>query len=257
MPASLVASLPWYEVPGTRVRWDRLWRRVRDALMERGVEGVPETLDRETPLLAQWCSERLVLSQCCGSDLFLLEPPALQPVARPVFSGLDCEPGDYYSYIAAPVKRYATVRAAINNIGSRSGHLALAQWLAARRHDVAEVIVTGSHAASLEALRRGDADIAAIDAFSWRVVDTRGVETLGRTDAASAPPFVRHVESPVPSAWIREALQVAIGRSGAAVALQGAVRADPESYRRVFEAGWEAAARFPSPRPISPGREAP
>ena len=162
-------------------------------MMERGVEGVPETLDRETPLLAQWCSERLVLSQCCGSDLFLLEPPALQPVARPVFSGLDCEPGDYYSYIAAPVKRYATVRAAINNIGSRSGHLALAQWLAARRHDVAEVIVTGSHAASLEALRRGDADIAAIDAFSWRVVDTRGVETLGRRPR---PPFRKSRRKP-------------------------------------------------------------
>lgn len=248
---ALIASLPWYELPRTSACWDRIWAEARGVLERGGVEELPVALDRGTPLAEQWRDPRLVLSQCCGSDLFLPGGAYLKPVGRPVFADLDCEPGDYFSHIVAPVSRYRASRyrasrLAVNGLGVRSGYFALIEWLAERGHDPEDVVVTGSHAASLDALRAGLADIAAIDAFSWKLLDTRGVVVLGRSAPAPAPPFVMHRDSSVGPAKVFEALRVAIERRGAAVALEGIMPARMARYRCVFQAGCEVAASFPN-----------
>ncbi|MYB39465.1 MAG: PhnD/SsuA/transferrin family substrate-binding protein [Gammaproteobacteria bacterium] len=58
------------------------------------------------------------------------------------------------------------------------------------------MLVTGSHAASLAAVRAGRADMACIDAVTWHILErdqpeaTRDVAVLERTCSAPAPPYV-------------------------------------------------------------------
>lgn len=171
----MIASFPWYDLPSVRWANDALWRAM----------GLGGELDRETPVDAQWRSDALFVSQACGLDLFLADAP-IEPVLAPVFD-LDCEPGSYYSVLVGA----RTGVAAVNSLSSRSGLSALLTVA-----EPSSMIVTGSHRASLDAVRRGQADLACIDAVTWDILSrdepdcVDGVSVLERTSSAPAPPFV-------------------------------------------------------------------
>ena len=171
----MTASFPWYDLPSVRWANDAIWRAV----------GLGGALDRATPVERQWRSEDLVVTQACGLDLFLNDAP-IEPVLAPVFE-LDCEEGCYYSYLVGSREGVA----AVNSLSSRSGFTALLTAC-----EPSSLIVTGSHAASLAAVREGAADMACIDAVTWHILErdtpeaVRGVAVLERTCAAPAPPYV-------------------------------------------------------------------
>lgn len=171
----MTASFPWYDLPSVRWANDAIWRAV----------GLGGALDRTTPVERQWRSEDLVVTQACGLDLFLCDAP-IEPVLAPVFE-LDCEAGCYYSYLVGSREGVA----AVNSLSSRSGFTALLTVC-----EPSSLIVTGSHAASLAAVREGAADMACIDAVTWHILErdtpeaVRGVAVLERTCSAPAPPYV-------------------------------------------------------------------
>ncbi len=171
----MTAAFPWYDLPSVRWANDALWQAM----------GLGGALDRATPVDTQWRAEDLVVSQACGLDLFLADAP-IEPVLAPVFD-LDCEEGCYYSYLVGAREGIA----AVNSLSSRSGLSALLTVCEPR-----SLIVTGSHAASLAAVREGAADMASIDAVTWRILErdvpasVLGLDVLERTPAAPAPPYV-------------------------------------------------------------------
>ena len=171
----MTASFPWYDPASVRWANDAIWRAT----------GLGGALDRATPVEEQWRADDLVVSQACGLDLFLADAP-IEPVLAPVFD-LDCENGCYYSYL---VGSRAGV-AAVNALSSRSGFTALLTLC-----EPSAMLVTGSHVASLTAIREGRADMACIDAVTWRILErdqpeaTRDVAVLERTCSAPAPPYV-------------------------------------------------------------------
>ena len=171
----MTAAFPWYDLPSVRWANDALWQAM----------GLGGALDRATPVDTQWRAEDLVVSQACGLDLFLADAP-IEPVLAPVFD-LDCEEGCYYSYLVGAREGIA----AVNSLSSRSGLSALLTVCEPR-----SLIVTGSHAASLAAVRAGAADMASIDAVTWHILErdvpssVRGLDVLERTPAAPAPPYV-------------------------------------------------------------------
>ena len=172
---TVIASLPWYDLPSVQWANDVLWRAT----------GLGGSLDRVTPPEAQWRSPDLLVTQACGLDLFLSGAPTT-PVLAPVFE-LDCEAGWYYSYLIGAREGVA----AVNALSSRSGWSALLTVCEPK-----SVVVTGSHLASLAAVRDGGADMACIDAVTWHILARdaprylRGLPLIERTDAAPAPPFV-------------------------------------------------------------------
>lgn len=171
----MTAAFPWYDLPSVRWANDVLWKAT----------GLGGALDRDTPPDAQWRSEDLVVSQACGLDLFLRDAP-IEPVLAPVFD-LDCEEGSYYSYLVGARSGVA----AVNSTTSRSGLSALLTLC-----QPSSLLVTGSHIASLAAVRDGAADLACIDAVTWHILErdtpsrVAGVPVLERTGSAPAPPFV-------------------------------------------------------------------
>ena len=227
-----VISLPWYDLPSARQGLDAFWSALRDALHREGVERLPTQLDRTTPVEAQWSHPDLLLSQCCGLDLFTSATSAVVPVGRPVFGNLSCKPGDYFSYVvAAPGAALPPRRIAVNAVSSRSGCTALLAWLDERGWTPQEVQVSGSHLASADLVRRGLADIAAIDAHSWGLMRRGGLEVIGESAPAPTPPFVSRAGSDVPSAVLLRALGVAVAKGGDRIGIREVLPADAQTYR--------------------------
>ena len=240
------AQLPWYDHPGSSAALDRFWRCVREALRASGEYDVPERLTRGVDVRAQWRSPGLLLSQCCGPDLFTPAGADLVPIARPTFADLDVGAGRYFSHVVGRVPTDVHPRIVVNETSSRSGHGALREWLGAEGLHAGRVIVSGSHAASIVALRRGAAGLAAIDAHSWRWLDTRGLEVIGRSAAAPSPPWVMHRHAGVEPARMRAALVRAVEYCGDAIGIVSAETALRDDYER-FE-----AVRFLAPESGSP-----
>ncbi len=172
----MLASFPWYDLPSVQWANDSLWEAT----------GYPGELNRHQAVSDLWHNPDLLVTQACGLDLFLSEAP-IDPVAAPVFD-LDCEAGMYFSYIVGNVKGSV---AAVNSLSSRSGWSALLTICKPQK-----IVVTGSHQASLEALKNGLADVAAIDAVTWSIIERdapatlAGLKIVEQTSAAPSPPYV-------------------------------------------------------------------
>ncbi len=229
----MTASFPWYDLPSVRWANDALWRAT----------GLGGSLDRATPPDTQWRSDDLVVTQACGLDLFLGDAP-IEPVLAPVFD-LDCGAGDYYSYLVGAREGVA----AVNSLTSRSGWSALLTVRAPSAQ-----VVTGSHVASLAAVRAGAADMASIDAVTWHILErdapdrVRGLRVLERTRSAPAPPFV--VSRAGPRDRVARRLTAAMRapatrRARRALLLRGVVPVTRDDYAPILTEFRSVAARFP------------
>lgn len=234
-PTPLVAGLPWYDHPASARGLDLFWAALADALRAAGHVGIPEALARWARPTEQWRDPGLLLSQCCGPDLFTAPGADLEVVARPAFSGLDAAPGTYFSWLVGERSALARPRVAINARSSRSGCGALAEWLRDRGLVPASVEETGSHAASLEAIRAGRADLAAIDAHAWHWLDSGGIGVLGRTAAAPSPPWVTRRGGAVGIHALRRALERAVAKRGAEIGIDAVMPARRCDYAPLEE----------------------
>lgn len=241
MPMSVpIASLPWYDPEPLQAANDALWQLLRERLAA-GFPELPEGLDRQTPVTEQWRSRGLVISQACGLDLAF--EPQLEPLLAPHFDLPDCPPGHYYSVIVQAPR--AGRRAAVN---SRRSHSGFTMLLEHRRLD--EVLITGSHRASLDALRAGRAGIAAIDAHTWRLLRRyqptlcEGLEIIGRSPAYPAPPWVSTAaNAPVVRAALAETLADPLTASvRRQLGLLGGIGIDRSAYAPAA-ARWRALTR--------------
>jgi len=223
---TVTASFPWYDLSCVRWANDAIWQAM----------GLGGGLDRSTPTRAQWLAVDLVVSQACGLDLFLSDAP-IEPVLAPTFD-IDCEPGCYYSYLVGS----GAGRAAVNSLSSRSGLTAL---LTVCEPD--SLLLTGSHMASLAAIRDGVADTASIDAVTWHILErdlpscVSGLSIVGRTCAAPAPPYVvrRNGSRDVVSALVNAMQSAETSAARNALLLEGVVPvtlADYEPIRAEYRA---------------------
>ena len=141
---------------------------------------------------------------------------------------------------------------AINQRGSWSGHHALRAHVARHRLDertVGRVIETGSHEASIDALLRCEADVAAIDETVWvarlaRDPAAGALRVVGRTEPQPAPPFsiVHGLDAGLVAA-LREALLTASVRG-----LEGIAPASDADYA-VFRDNLAASRSISWPSP--------
>ena len=234
-----IASLPWYDSDAKREALDQFWRVAAQSLEDAGVEGVQSELTRNQPLAALWQSPDLILSQCCGPDLFTPDGADLCVLARPVFAELDCEPGCYYSHIVARTEFSSTqARIAVNSLSSRSGYSALMEWMNLHAIEASTVHVSGSHSKSLAMLEDGLADLAAIDAHT---VNQQGIKlslpVIGISSEALAPPYDYNRNSTLNRDVLLQALADAVKIKGETIGISDILRSDNDCYRKIFGSG--------------------
>ncbi|BDW84397.1 MULTISPECIES: phosphate/phosphite/phosphonate ABC transporter substrate-binding protein [Roseicyclus] len=164
----MIAALPMYDRPELRAETDALWACIRDAMRARAIPA-PDALTRDRDPWEIWQSPDLLLAQTCGLPFRARLHPHVTLVATPDYALPHCPPGQYNSVIIARGPDLPkTPRIAVNDPLSQSGWAALHGWASARALPLGPVTITGSHAASARAVGAGQADLAAIDAETWR-----------------------------------------------------------------------------------------
>ncbi|GMG85442.1 PhnD/SsuA/transferrin family substrate-binding protein [Paralimibaculum aggregatum] len=244
---------------------DRLWRLLREAIRDRGIDA-PEVLTRDKPLRLVWSAPELVFGQTCGLPYASALARRVGLIGTPAYAIDGVAPGEYRSALivradnpAADLGALAGARVAINARDSQSGYGALMHEVAPHVRGgqfFSEAMITGSHAASMEAVARGGADLAAIDGVTWALAERydRIVSRL-RVIAWSAPmpglPYIsgqrRHL--PVLLAAAEAAIAALPAPTRDALLLTGIVHTRPETYDviRTRLAAAHAVHRLPSP----------
>ena len=202
----MIASLPMYDIPEIRHATDALWQGMARHFRLEGITQVPHQLVHDRHLSGLWSDGNLFMSQCCGYDVVRRYKDRFQVLATPWFDAPGCSGGDYASTIVVAersphrdvVDMLDTV-VVINGPESHSGMNALFALVAPHSRNgkfFSEVRISGSHAASLDALKNGDADVASVDCLTYELLGRyrpaaiEGTRPLGLTFAAPAPPYV-------------------------------------------------------------------
>ena len=190
-----------YDRAETAEAHDALWAGVRDGLRARDCPAPPE-LTRTRDLWAVWEDPNLVLGQTCNLPFRQRLHDRVSLIGSPDLNLPETPPGHYRSLFVvrrgngSDLLGYAERRFAFNQSHSHSGWAA-AQLVARKLgFQFRDTLETGAHALSAQAVAEERADIAAIDAHTWRALtafdgDTvQKLEVIGHTDASPAPPYI-------------------------------------------------------------------
>lgn len=173
----MIASLMMYQRAELSDAHGRLWALIRDGLRGSGIPA-PDALSQEAEEFAVWQDPALVLSQTCGMPYRLWLHDQVTLVGTPDYGVGGCPPGYYRSAFVVRaddprvnLPAFRTARFAYNQTFSQSGFAAPYWHLQAGGFFFADRVQTGGHLASAIAVAEGAADIAALDAVSWRNIE--------------------------------------------------------------------------------------
>lgn len=201
-----VASMPMYDIPEVRDILDSWWAGLVRHLKREGLTNVPDRIQHDRNLSDLWEDPDLWFSQCCGYDIVRRYAGKLRPVATPHYGAPGCKDHRYASNVVVAetckaddvLEMFGSV-CVVNGPESHSGSNALKVLVAPRNRNgrfFTETTVSGSHVESLEMIRRGHADVAAIDCVTYALLESyrpsalAGIRKLGRTYRAPAIPYV-------------------------------------------------------------------
>ncbi len=234
----MIATLPMYDRPENAAAHDALWAGVREALSARGIVA-PDALDRTVDHVEGWGRPDLLLGQICNLPWRARFRGHVTILGAATYDAGD-GPGLYHSVIVArrddpsPGPRFA-----LNDPLSNSGWDMPQEWARLAGVPLRPVLVTGSHAASLRAVAEGRADLAGIDAVTFRDMlrwdeAARGVRVLGRTASTPGMSFVTaRANDPAPiRAALEEALAGLTPDLAEVLGLRGVAALPPSAYER-------------------------
>lgn len=193
----MIASLPMYDRPENRAAHDALWDGIR-AQLGYG----PDRLDRDSPYNAGWGRDDLLLGQICNLPYRTQFRDTTTRIAC-VDYGLQDTPAGYYQSVFVvrnedAARGFAPAclgRFAYNDALSHSGWGAPLAVVTAQGLKFHSTLRTGAHIDSMNAVVRGDADLTAIDAVTWRMLqawepEAANLTVIGHTRASPGMTFI-------------------------------------------------------------------
>ena len=217
--AALIASLPMYGVGLVDAANDALWQELCSAVPS-ALQAVP-LRQPEGDLHEHWLDPDLAMSQTCGGPLVDSLTGRVAVVGTPHYDADGCEGPDYCSLLIARtaalecarergILYFRAARAAINSLDSLSGCTALLAAAASEldrvdgtnREFFRELVMTGSHQASVQCVADRRADVAAIDCVTFSLLRAHrpdaleGVAVFGRTSHLPGLPIITAKDSP-------------------------------------------------------------
>ncbi len=240
----MIAALPMYARPENRAAHDGFWADVRDGLRSRGIDA-PEALDHDIDHFDSWGRPDLCLGQICNLPYRAHFKDRVTLIGASDYGLEGCEAGQYRSVVVVRKDDPATAvgdcdgyRLAYNDAGSQSGWAAA--WVMSRAAGIgfARGPLTHGHRLSLAAVATGGADIAFIDAQTYRIALTHGTDAtdqlkvIGYSHRSPAMSFItRKGQNPAPYfAAIQEAIAAMPEPSRATLGLCGIVALPLSAY---------------------------
>lgn len=235
----MTASLGMYDFPHLASANASLWAAVRQEL---GFG--PEHLTQAANLMDVWSAPDLVFAQTCGLPYRARLFGQVQVVGTPDYGIPGCMPGYYCSYIVAQpegpeaITDFDTPRFALNEPMSQSGWGAPWQIFQNENMEIEVLPPTGSHVNSALTVAEGHADLAAIDAVTWRHMERMhpdivgALRIIGQTPATAAPPFItgRAQDGTAVRQAVERAVNTLDGIAKMALGLRGVVFIPESAY---------------------------
>jgi ABC-type phosphate/phosphonate transport system substrate-binding protein len=261
----MLAALSMYDWPELANATDAWWSGLRRHLKNSGFAEAPERLDRRLSPHDQWRAGDLLFAQTCGYPLTHALAGRVRVVATPCYRADACEGPNYCSIVIVRADHPATdlaalrgARCVVNGPDSQSGYSALRALVAPLAENgrfFADVAVSGSHPASIEAVAAGKADIAAIDCVThalvarYRPQALAGTRILTRTAAAPGLPYITRGDADDDLLQrLRDGLIEVFADPGLAAArdallLRDAVLLPADAYQRIVDLENDAIGR--------------
>lgn len=255
----MIASLPMYDRPETRAAYDRLWTRIRDelrllwAVLPDIGSPLPAALAHDPDPWDHWRAPDLILSQTCGLPYRSELHANVILIGTPDYHLPGCRPGYYNSVFVMRAESacddpagWSDLMVAVNDGRSQSGWAAPQDFMETRDLSFHKTSLTGSHRNSAHAVANGTADIAAIDAQTWRMIRRwdRWSDTLvevARTEETPGLPLI----SAMPDG--RNDLHFAVSRHLANLPAKDAAILDIRSLVSISKADYLAV---PTPKAV-------
>lgn len=173
----MIANLMMYQRPQLDEAHARYWALIRKHLSDAGVDS-PTDLSQDAEEFFVWKHSELVLSQTCGMPYRTWLHDKVQIVGTPDYGLAGCPAGYYRSAIVVRADDTRTDMAAFKNAVfaynqkfSQSGYAAPFWHLKPEGFWFENCLHTEQHLLSAQAVATGDADIASLDAVTWRNIE--------------------------------------------------------------------------------------
>ncbi|TMV09566.1 phosphate/phosphite/phosphonate ABC transporter substrate-binding protein [Ruegeria sediminis] len=167
----MTAMLGMYDMPPLQAANDRFWTLIRTHLGQG-----PESLTRDRDHWEVWQDPGMVFSQTCGMPYRTRLHGRVRLVGTPDYGLTGCPPGHYCSVFVArgddarALDELVAGTFAYNEALSQSGWAAPLSHLSGLGLRPRDLLQTGGHARSAEAVARGSADLASLDALTWELL---------------------------------------------------------------------------------------
>ena len=243
----VIASLPMYTRPELDDTIAHFWDLIRKNLNDKGISA-PKNLSQDAEDLSSWLNPGLVLSQTCGMPYRNVLHGKVQLVGTLDYNLTDCPPGHYFSVIVVrkndlrlTLKNYSKATFAYNMETSQSGFAAPLNHAIPHGISFPNRVETLGHLKSAEMVASGQADIAAIDAVTWMLIEryeafASKLRVLERT-TPNTPALPLITSLTLDSNLIYDAVKKAIKELPTdmrdAMLLKGIVKISPSNYLNV------------------------
>lgn len=198
----MIASLGMYDRAETAQANDNLWALIRDRLRAKGHQA-PDTLTRGYGAYwTAWEAPDLVFSQTCGFPYRARLHGTVTLIGTPDYGVAGCPPGHYCSVFVARTDDdrdhlcdFSRTAFAFNEGLSQSGWAAPQNHAALHGITLPPAVRTGGHLLSAKAVADGRADIAALDAVTWAMLQrweplTNSLREVARTAPTPGLPYI-------------------------------------------------------------------
>jgi len=171
----LIACLPMYDWPELTQAHDAMWQELGDRLRTTGIDA-PDCLSRDSGDERFWLDPDLLLGQTCGYPLATKLRGKVQYVATPVYEVKGCSGPLYSSAIVTRKDADLTMdnwqqgRFVFNSQMSLSGYRAVRAMIGKPESFFTSVAESGGHRLSARMVAKGNADVAALDAVCWHLL---------------------------------------------------------------------------------------
>ncbi|WP_430463732.1 phosphate/phosphite/phosphonate ABC transporter substrate-binding protein [Tabrizicola sp.] len=242
----MIASLGMYDRAETAGANDRFWALIAEALRARGLTAPAHLTRGDGAYWPAWQDPALILSQTCGFPYRAKLRDHVTLIATPDYGLPDCPPGYYASVFVAraddarSLPEFRTARFAYNEGLSQSGWAAAQNHAASMGFHFAPSLETGGHRLSAEAVAAGRADLAALDALTWRMIQrwdpvAAQLREVARTAPTPGLPYIAAKGADAKATYhaLIEATHALSAADRDTLCLRGIVRIDPAAYLAV------------------------
>mgnify|MGYP001048209154 FL=1 len=242
----MIANLMMYCRPELEGAHNRYWALIRHHFSEVGIDS-PAHLSQEAEEFSVWEDPNLVLSQTCGMPYRTRLQGKVTLIGTPDFGLEDCPRGYYRSAIVVhkneprqDLRTYKDAVFAYNQTISQSGYAApfnhlrpLGFWFENRLH-------SQQHILSAKAVATGQADIASLDAVTWRLICeyedfANQLRVLEWTEPTPSLPYISAIGAEQEKVFgaVQKAIAQLSARDQKLLGLKGIIYIPAEEYLKV------------------------